>query len=217
MSVTTYSLKKDGSKKLSANFKVSEFACKDGSDTILISSDTVEKIQNVRDYFGKPVTINSAYRTATHNASVGGATGSQHVKGTACDIVVEGVPSNAVASYLEAKYPKSGIGLYNSFTHIDSRGYKSYWINKGTSTVSSFNLGKLYEKYKAESEVEDVTEERVREIVTEMLTGKNTTTSSWAKDEVSKAVTNGITDGTRPQGYAKREEVVSMIVRAMEK
>lgn len=31
MSVKTYSLKKDGSTKLSANFRVREFACNDGT------------------------------------------------------------------------------------------------------------------------------------------------------------------------------------------
>ena len=36
MGIKSYSLAKDGEKKLSANFRVREFACKDGSDPIMI-------------------------------------------------------------------------------------------------------------------------------------------------------------------------------------
>lgn len=45
------------------------------------------------------------------------------------------------------------------------------------------------------------------------LEGKGTEASVWAKDEVAKAVAAGITDGTRPGGYAKREEVAAMVLR----
>lgn len=46
------------------------------------------------------------------------------------------------------------------------------------------------------------------------LEGKNTTASDWAKDELARAVAAGITDGTRPGGYAKREEVAAMVLRS---
>lgn len=45
------------------------------------------------------------------------------------------------------------------------------------------------------------------------LEGKGTEASAWAKDEVAQAVAAGITDGTRPGGYAKREEVAAMVLR----
>ena len=109
MSVKEYSLKRDGDQKVSADFRVREFRCKDGSDKILLSPETVKIIQSVRDYFGKPVTINSAYRTPQYNKKVGGASNSQHVKGTACDIAVKDVPPKAVAAYLEAFFPKTDI------------------------------------------------------------------------------------------------------------
>lgn len=41
--------------------------------------------------------------------------------------------------------------------------------------------------------------------------------SAWAKDDWNKATELGITDGTAPKRLAKREEVVSMILRAMKK
>lgn len=45
------------------------------------------------------------------------------------------------------------------------------------------------------------------------LEGKNTTASDWAKEEFARAAAAGITDGTRPGGYAKREEVAAMVLR----
>lgn len=46
------------------------------------------------------------------------------------------------------------------------------------------------------------------------LAGKDVPASAWAKEELARAVAAGITDGTRPGGYAKREEVAAMIIRS---
>lgn len=136
--VKTYSVKKDGSKKLSNNFTVKEFACKDGSDAVLISEELVNVLQSIREHFGKPVTINSAYRNATYNKKIGGASRSQHVCGTAADIVVQGVKPEEVAKYAEYLMPKTGgIGLYSTFTHVDVRTARSRWKNNGKEVVVS--------------------------------------------------------------------------------
>lgn len=127
-SVKAYSRAKDGLKQLSTNFKVNEFACSDGSDPIFISAELVKILQNIRTHFGKPVTINSAFRTATHNKAVGGAAYSQHLYGMAADIVVKGISPKVVAVYAETLMPnKGGIGVYSTFTHIDVRKTKSRW------------------------------------------------------------------------------------------
>ena len=128
VTINAYSKAKDGNKKLSANFKVREFACSDGSDPIFIAPELVEILQKIRNHFGKPVTINSGFRTATKNKAVGGATYSQHCYGTAADITVKGVSPKMVAIYAETLLPKKGgIGIYGTFTHIDVRDIKSRW------------------------------------------------------------------------------------------
>lgn len=149
MGVVTYSRKKDGNKNVSASFKIKEFACHDGTDKVLISTETVAVLQAIRNYFGKPVTITSGYRTPTYNKKVGGVSNSQHVKGKACDIKVSGISPKIVAGYLEANYPNHGIGLYSTFVHVDSRGHKTYWKNTGSNVVSTFRQGSAYTKYKA--------------------------------------------------------------------
>lgn len=127
-SIKVYSKAKDGSKKLSTNFKVREFACKDGSDAVFISPELVTILQKVRTHFGKAVKINSAYRTPQRNKSEGGETYSQHLYGMAADIVVEGVAAKTVAAYVEKLMPNSGgIGTYASFVHVDVRADKSRW------------------------------------------------------------------------------------------
>lgn len=126
--ISTYSKKKDGRKKLTANFKISEFACKDGSDEILISEKLPIVLQAIRDHFNLPVTVNSGYRTKEYNTAIGGAKSSQHCKGTAADIVITGVSPKKVAQYAEKLLGGSGgIGLYSGFTHVDVRDTRARW------------------------------------------------------------------------------------------
>lgn len=128
MAIKAYSKKKDGNKKLSANFKVKEFACTDGSDPIFIDSELVTILQKIRNHFGKAVTITSAYRTPGKNKAVGGTAYSQHLYGKAADIKVKGVAPKPVAAYAEKLLPgKGGIGIYSTFTHIDTRVTKARW------------------------------------------------------------------------------------------
>lgn len=128
MTIKAYSKAKDGNKKLSTNFRVKEFACTDGSDPIFIDTELVNVLQKIRTHFNKSVTITSAYRTASHNKAVGGATYSQHLYAKAADIKVNGVAPKKVAQYAETLLKnKGGIGVYKTFTHIDIRSSKSRW------------------------------------------------------------------------------------------
>lgn len=128
--INAYSKAKDGDKKLSTNFKVKEFACKDGSDTVLVAPRLVMVLQSIRSRFGAAVTINSGYRTPQYNAKVGGVAHSQHCYGTAADIVVRGKTPAAVAAYARQLMPDwGGVGVYSQkgFTHIDVRETRSDW------------------------------------------------------------------------------------------
>ena len=83
-------MSRDSTRQLSPSFKVREFGCK-GSDVVLLDEELVVLLQCIREHFGKPVHITSGYRTAAHNAAVGGSKSSQHLLGRAADFYVEGV------------------------------------------------------------------------------------------------------------------------------
>ena len=128
--INAYSKAKDGNKKLSTHFKVKEFACKDGSDAVLVAPRLVMVLQSIRSHFCTAVTINSGYRTPQYNAKVGGVTESQHCYGTAADIVVRGKTPAAVAAYARELMPDwGGVGVYSQkgFTHIDTREERADW------------------------------------------------------------------------------------------
>ena len=122
--------------KITKNFDLKEFACNDGTTVpdILLPNviELAKNLQVIRDALGKPVHINSAYRTVDYNKKIGGATKSQHLIGKAADIRINGIAPKEVADAIEqliseGKMKQGGLGRYNSFTHYDIRGVRSRW------------------------------------------------------------------------------------------
>ena len=137
--VREYSLCRDGEIYLSPHFQVQEFACNDGSDQILIDGDLVDLLEKIRAaVVGKPVHINSAYRTPEYNASpnVGGAKTSQHLYGRAADILVAGASPLLVGQIAEYYLDRrGGIGVYKTFTHVDTRTIRSRWDQRSGKQI----------------------------------------------------------------------------------
>ena len=139
--VKTYSVKTDGNMKLSTNFVVKEFQCKDGTDQVLIDLDLVKLLQAIRDKLGATITINSGYRTASHNANVGGSSQSYHLFGRAADIVVTGKTPKEVAACAES-VGALGILRYETFVHVDTRTEKYFAVyTNGVPTAVSTHGG----------------------------------------------------------------------------
>lgn len=177
MAVKPYSRARDGNKQLTPHFKVSEFACKDGSDAILIDDALVTSLQAIRDHFGVPVKITSAYRTASYNASdaVKGAKDSQHVKGTAADIHISGVNPRDVARWIETELNPGGLGLYDysagdkdGFVHIDTRAGCSRWVQTRSKAPTGYKV--------------------VRSIIADYLGGASGTRSTLRRGDKGEAV-----------------------------
>ena len=116
---------------ITKNFSRHEFFCKgcESDDCpkghFSIDLRLVNLLQEVRDHFGRRVTINSAYRCPQHNLKVGGSKNSQHLKGMAADFVVSGVSPGEVQIFLKDHI--GGLGSYAAFTHVDTRGYRARW------------------------------------------------------------------------------------------
>lgn len=117
--------KKGENIQLSKSFHLREFECQcKNADCVwvIVDTDHIEKLQQKRDKWGKPIKINSAHRCEKHNKAVGGATGSRHVQGDATDITVSGMTPIQVSADCE---DFKGKGLYDTFVHVDSRDGKS--------------------------------------------------------------------------------------------
>ena len=137
MAVKTYT--KGQKVQLSKNFASTEFDCHGNGccSSTKVDSKLVDYLQQIRNHFGKAVSINSGYRCAKHNASVGGASRSNHMDGEAADIRISGVTPIEVARYAES-IGILGIGVYSWGVHIDTRTSKYFWYDGGESNVKTF-------------------------------------------------------------------------------
>lgn len=128
----------DRGRSLSKNFVAGEFACKCGScEKTLVDELLVQRLQQLRDWFDKPVSITSGYRCSSHNEASGGTGRSLHMEGKAADIVIKDVAPLQVARAAE-EMGVLGIGLYDDFVHIDTRTHKSFWYGHGQQSRSTF-------------------------------------------------------------------------------
>jgi uncharacterized protein YcbK (DUF882 family) len=122
--------------KITKNFSLEEFNCKDGSDmpnAVMINIiELAKNLQVLRDYLNTSITVNSGYRSPKYNAKIGGVKNSQHVLGKASDLMVKGFTPRQVADAIEklikeGKMKQGGIGIYPTFTHYDIRNTKARW------------------------------------------------------------------------------------------
>lgn len=107
---------------------------------------------------------------------------------------------------------KYNIDINHVICHFDVNGKHCPDFNNGAWI---YGERKDFKKFKELVVNGMITEADVERIVRNILAGYNTEPSEWAVKEktIDKAKKLGITvDGSRPQGYAKREEVFQMLI-----
>lgn len=127
-------LKKGSNQQLTKNFSSNEFDCKcTDSDCKVTKIDLalLNSLQHIRKMIGR-ISITSGFRCETHNKRVGGSAKSQHKLGTAADIVpidsdLEDLQKLVKDYHDMPDILPMGLGLYNTFTHIDTRPVKAFW------------------------------------------------------------------------------------------
>ena len=122
---------------MTKNFKRREFDCKCGCEMPLEVYENVIKLagqlQTLRDYVGRPIKINSAYRCPNYNDNVvKGAKYSQHKLGKAADITIQSLKPIEVYAIIEDLIDfgvmlQGGLGLYDTFVHYDIRKTRARW------------------------------------------------------------------------------------------
>ena len=98
----------------------------------------VRVLEEFRKRVASPVVLTSVYRDLSYNTTIGGATRSQHMAFTAADFKVvgegEGEGAGTTGEWAELMqqirsdgFFKGGIGVYNTFVHVDVRGTRADW------------------------------------------------------------------------------------------
>lgn len=208
--IREYSLRRDGDLQLSPHFRLVEFASKDGADKVLVDDDLVTLLEQIREAAGGAVTINSAYRTPAHNAAQGGVSSSQHLYGRAADIVVEGASPLLVGQIAEYYLDRrGGIGVYKSFTHVDTRAIRSRWDQRsGRQVVVGAWPG--WEETMSEDQFYQMF---LQAMATYNKKLSEKTVSDWAKEAWARASDKGLFDGTMPQAPLTREQAAVILNR----
>lgn len=113
------------------HFQTSEFGCKDGTpyppDWFTERLRPLCRVlEELRYDLNAPIIITSGYRTPEYNTKIGGAPRSQHVQGRAADIQVKSyTPAQVHETILRlhgiGKVRLGGLGVYNTFVHLDIR------------------------------------------------------------------------------------------------
>ena len=121
--------------KITKNFSLEEFECRCGCkmpDFVRKNVENLaENLQILRDVAGR-LDLTNAYRCKEHNADVGGTTNSQHLLGKAADVKSKTIKPNEMAQTVDdlmksENFELGGIGIYNTFTHVDIRGTRARW------------------------------------------------------------------------------------------
>ena len=121
---------------MTKNFKIQEFECKCGCkmpvDVLMNTYKLAMQLQFLRDYTGRPIRINSAYRCESHNKAIGGSEFSQHILGKAADITIQSLNPAEVFALIEdlidmGEMLQGGLGRYSTFTHYDIRKTRARW------------------------------------------------------------------------------------------
>ncbi|SHI19651.1 D-Ala-D-Ala carboxypeptidase family metallohydrolase [Ferrimonas marina] len=115
--------------RISEHFLREEFACNHcGELPYDPPRQLLEILEDLRAEFDSPVIITSGYRCPIHNRNVGGVKHSRHLEGDAADVKVKGVDPHDVYVFLDQRVGSlGGVGKYNSFTHVDTRGARARW------------------------------------------------------------------------------------------
>jgi|TARA_R110000751_G_scaffold6265_3_gene26884 uncharacterized protein YcbK (DUF882 family) len=109
------------------NFAPGEFVCKCDKSCRPPAAQmrfTAWVLQRIRDEVACGLRVTSGFRCKSHNSSVGGSQGSDHLKGLAADIVpLAGVDVGYAWQTIrrlraEQKIPDVRIGRYDTFIHV---------------------------------------------------------------------------------------------------
>jgi len=123
------------------NFTMHELRCRsaDKPGYFILDDVTLDLLQYIRSATGQPIRVTSTLRTPIHNTAIGGVSNSRHLVGRAIDF--QFIDSSYHSTFITELYGGleeelrefglGGLGLYDTFFHIDNRENESViWDNR---------------------------------------------------------------------------------------
>lgn len=125
-------------RKIAEHFKENEFYSKseDAPEQHYFDKRLIRIASQIREFYECPVHITSTFRTKAHQMQISGTERSAHCLGIAMDFVIS--EDMAFIHFVDSLRDRefwydvlrnngiAGIGIYDSFVHIDTRSDESY-------------------------------------------------------------------------------------------
>lgn len=123
---------------ITENFAIWEMANKRAPDNIklVITPGMIrhaQKMQQLREWYNKPLNVSSWYRSIRFNSQIGGAKNSPHLRGMATDILLPGLTDKQRKNFAE-KWQQicamdnviGGVTFYDWGIHFDSNSDEAF-------------------------------------------------------------------------------------------
>lgn len=121
---------------LTKNFYRDEFACKGKNccgHSAPIDLTHVNILETFRCLLDIPLHVNSGFRCLIYNRSIGSNDNSQHPKGVAADIKIpENINIELMLTIAIELF--GGVGIYDTFFHLDNGPRRKHWDERSRSS-----------------------------------------------------------------------------------
>lgn len=136
--------------KLTKHFELAEYTVNQ-TEECNINYEAMEHanlLEELRIWYGKPIRVNSWYRTPAYNKKCGGVSSSNHLRGTATDVLITFETDAEFIRFAQkwkAICKASGtvgeIGRYKTFTHLGSHiRYSNVFYNWDKRSGKQINM-----------------------------------------------------------------------------
>jgi len=104
--------------KIGKYFDDKELACK-CCGAVDVNVELINRLDALREFYGKPLHITSGYRCSKHNAEVGGVNDSAHMHGIAVDVTAGSPEKYELLGVIFQTKLFNRIGIAKNFIHLD--------------------------------------------------------------------------------------------------
>ena len=103
----------------------------------------VEALEPIREHFGRPVVVNSGFRSGRVNKAIGGSATSQHCRGEAADVEVPGLDNEILYLWAAENIDFDQLILEYYYAGEESSGWVHVsYVSRGTNRKQRLRIDK---------------------------------------------------------------------------